>query len=108
MPKSNAILDCSPIEAAGHVIPQSYVPVSVSQFMDNLLAENDTLVNPPVKTNVPRDDVCKEPSLRSVLSDPISGAFLEDAMVVSCGHSFGGLMLRRVLEMVGTSLLRFY
>ncbi|EOA30256.1 hypothetical protein CARUB_v10013378mg [Capsella rubella] len=99
MPKSNAILDCSPIEAAGHVIPQSYVPVSVSQFMDNLLAENDTIVNPPVKTNVPRDDVCKEPSLRSVLSDPISGAFLEDAMVVSCGHSFGGLMLRRVLEM---------
>lgn len=52
MPKSNAILDCSPIEAAGHVIPQSYVPVSVSQFMDNLLAENDTLVSPPVKTNV--------------------------------------------------------
>ncbi|XP_010466153.1 PREDICTED: uncharacterized protein LOC104746391 [Camelina sativa] len=99
MPKSNAILDCSPIEAAGHVIPQSYVPVSVSQFMDNLLAENDTPVNPPVKTSVPRDDVCKEPSLRSVLSDPISGAFLEDAMVVSCGHSFGGLMLRRVLEM---------
>jgi hypothetical protein len=29
----------------------------------------------------------------------VSGAFLEDAMVVSCGHSFGGLMLRRVLEM---------
>ncbi|ESQ47898.1 hypothetical protein EUTSA_v10020435mg [Eutrema salsugineum] len=99
MPKSNAILDCSPIEAAGHVIPQSYVPVSVSQFMDNLLAENDTPVSPLVKTSVSRDDVCKEPSLRSVLSDPISGAFLEDAMVVSCGHSFGGLMLRRVLEM---------
>ncbi|CAH2053268.1 unnamed protein product [Thlaspi arvense] len=147
MPKSSAILDCSPIEAAGHVIPHSYVPVSVSQFMDNLLAENDTLVSPPVKTNfyanttqiyllpltfgiemdieernlknhihgahglmsrdlllncgyqVSRDDVCKEPSLRSVLSDPISGAFLEDAMVVSCGHSFGGLMLGRVLEM---------
>lgn len=30
----------------------------------------------------------------------LSGAFLEDAMVVSCGHSFGGLMLRRVLDMV--------
>ncbi|KAL0719134.1 hypothetical protein Bca4012_068458 [Brassica carinata] len=103
MPKSNAILDCSPVEAAGHVIPQSYVPVSVSQFMDNLLAENETPVTPPVKTNVlcqvSRDDVSKEPSLRSVLSDPISGAFLEDAIVVSCGHSFGGLMLRRVLEM---------
>lgn len=52
MPKSNAILDCSPIEAAGHIIPQSYVPVSVSQFMDNLLAENDTLVSPPMKTIV--------------------------------------------------------
>uniref|UniRef100_A0A1J3JIP9 U-box domain-containing protein 62 n=1 Tax=Noccaea caerulescens TaxID=107243 RepID=A0A1J3JIP9_NOCCA len=99
MPKSNAILDCSPIEAAGHIIPQSYVPVSVSQFMDNLLAENDTVVSPPMKTFVSRDDVCKEPSLRSILSDPISGAFLEDASVVSCGHSFGGLMLRRVLEM---------
>ncbi|CAN8268991.1 unnamed protein product [Cochlearia groenlandica] len=104
MPKSNAILDCSPIEAAGHIIPQSYVPVSVSQFMDNLLAENETPLIPPVKTNVSRNDVYKEPSLRSVLSDPISGAFLEDAMVVSCGHSFGGLMLRRVLEMSRCSL----
>lgn len=36
-----------------------------------------------------------------------SGAFLEDASVVSCGHSFGGLMLRRVLEMVGVGILRF-
>lgn len=31
-----------------------------------------------------------------------SGAFLEDAMFVSCGHSFGGIMLRRVIEMVST------
>ncbi|XP_010557562.1 PREDICTED: uncharacterized protein LOC104826520 [Tarenaya hassleriana] len=99
MPKSNAVLDCSPIEAAGYVIPQSYVPVSASQFMDDLLGEDDGLANAPVKANVARDDASKEPSLRSVLSDPISGAFLEDAMAVSCGHSFGGLMLRRVLEM---------
>ncbi|MQL78487.1 hypothetical protein Taro_010904 [Colocasia esculenta] len=28
-----------------------------------------------------------------------SGAFLEDAVVVSCGHSFGGDMLKKVLEM---------
>lgn len=34
-----------------------------------------------------------------------SGAFLEDAMVVTCGHSFGGLMLRRVLEVVGVGFL---
>lgn len=29
-----------------------------------------------------------------------SGAFLEDAMVLQCGHSFGGLMLKKVIEMV--------
>lgn len=28
------------------------------------------------------------------------GAFLEDAMFVSCGHSFGGMMLRKVIELV--------
>lgn len=39
MPQGNAILDCSPIAAAGHVIPQSYVPISVSQFMDDLSTE---------------------------------------------------------------------
>ncbi|CDP20246.1 unnamed protein product [Coffea canephora] len=33
MPQGNAILDCSPIATAGHVIPQSYVPISVTQFM---------------------------------------------------------------------------
>lgn len=41
MPQGNATLDCSPIRAAGHVIPQSYVPISVSQFMDDLSAEDD-------------------------------------------------------------------
>lgn len=39
MPQGNAILDCSPIAAAGHAVPQSYVPISVSQFMDDLAAE---------------------------------------------------------------------
>lgn len=45
MPQGNAVLDCSPIAAAGHVIPQSYVPISVSQFMDDLSAEEDILLN---------------------------------------------------------------
>lgn len=31
---------------------------------------------------------------------PFRGAFLEDAMFVSCGHSFGGMMLRKVIEIV--------
>lgn len=46
MPQSNAILDCSPIAAAGHVIPQSYQPISVSQFMDDLSAEEDVCNHP--------------------------------------------------------------
>ncbi len=33
-----------------------------------------------------------------------SGAFLEDAVVVSCGHSFGGQMLRRVMETVSRTI----
>jgi len=39
-----------------------------------------------------------------------SGAFLEDAVVVSCGHSFGGFMLKRVMETVRNSNmhLNFY
>ncbi|KAF8015344.1 hypothetical protein BT93_H0989 [Corymbia citriodora subsp. variegata] len=98
MPQSNAVLDCSPIAAAGHVIPQSYVPVSVSQFMDDLSAEEDALCPNPENVCVPGNNSNKEPTLRSVLSDPLSGAFLEDAVVVSCGHSFGGFMLKRVLE----------
>lgn len=98
MPQSNAVLDCSPIAAAGHVIPQSYVRVSVSQFMDDLSAEEDALCPNPENVCVPGNNSNKEPTLRSVLSDPISGAFLEDAVVVSCGHSFGGFMLKRVIE----------
>ncbi|KAM2329782.1 uncharacterized protein LOC126608716 [Malus sylvestris] len=98
MPQGNAILDCSPVAAAGHVIPHSYVPISVSQFMDDLSAEEDVLGSRSDNTYVARNNLNKEPSLRSVLSDPLSGSFLEDAMLVSCGHSFGGLMLRRVIE----------
>ena len=33
-----------------------------------------------------------------------SGAFLDDAMVVSCGHSFGGLMLRKVIDTVSRTI----
>ncbi|XAR53207.1 hypothetical protein NMG60_11021663 [Bertholletia excelsa] len=98
MPQGNAILDCSPIAAAGHIVPQSYVPISVSQFMDDLSAETDVMCNHSDNVYVPQDHLNREPSLRSVLSDPLSGAFLEDAVVVSCGHSFGGLLLRKVLE----------
>lgn len=104
MPQSNAILDCSPIAAAGHVIPQSYVPISVSQFMDDLSAEEDMACNRSDSAYEIRSNLNQEPSLRSILSDPLSGVFLEDAMVVSCGHSFGGHMLRKVIEASRCSL----
>lgn len=42
---------------------------------------------------------CGDVSLRHVLSDTISGLLMEDAMVTSCGHSFGISGLRRVMEM---------
>lgn len=104
MPQSNAILDCSPIAAAGHVIPQSYVPITVSQFMDDLSAEEDMACNRSDSAYETRSNLNQEPSLRSILSDPLSGVFLEDAMVVSCGHSFGGHMLRKVTETSRCSL----
>uniref|UniRef100_A0A7N0UIY6 PUB 62/63 C-terminal domain-containing protein n=1 Tax=Kalanchoe fedtschenkoi TaxID=63787 RepID=A0A7N0UIY6_KALFE len=99
MPHNSAVLDCSPIAAAGHVIPQCYVPISVSQFLEDLNSEEDPSARPADRDNsVAGIDFNTEPSLRSVLSDPLSGTFLEDAMLVSCGHSFGGIMLRRVVE----------
>eukprot|EP01018_Ginkgo_biloba_P011355 Gb_13676 [translate_table: standard] len=98
MPQSNAILDCSPISEAGHVIPQSYGPISVSQFMDDLIAEEAGMSNGSESPLETRRNQIQEPSLRTVLSDPFSGAFLEDALVARCGHSFGGTMLRKVYE----------
>ncbi|KAH0712396.1 hypothetical protein KY289_008355 [Solanum tuberosum] len=35
---------------------------------------------------------------------PSFGTFLEDAMFVPCGHSFGGLMLKRVIDMARCTL----
>ncbi|CAH9105054.1 unnamed protein product [Cuscuta europaea] len=99
MPQSNAVLDCSPIKAAGHVIPQSYIPISVSQFLDDISAEEDIFCNRTDNAyQVSQGNLNKEQSLRSVLSDPLTGTYMEDATYVSCGHSFGGLMLRRVVE----------
>jgi hypothetical protein len=39
MPHANAVLDCSPVLAAGHYIRQIYQPIPASQFMDDLCAE---------------------------------------------------------------------
>lgn len=61
MPQGNAILDCSRIAAAGHVIPQSYGPISVSQFMDELSAEEDVFCSRSDNTYV--SSILKQPIL---------------------------------------------
>ncbi|KAG6552141.1 hypothetical protein Mapa_006450 [Marchantia paleacea] len=39
-----------------------------------------------------------EPSLRRILSDPITGQLMDDASIFGCGHSFGNAGLARVME----------
>ncbi|KAG6557200.1 hypothetical protein Mapa_001127 [Marchantia paleacea] len=47
-----------------------------------------------LKEKAPLVELC----LRSVLCDPMTGSFLEDAMVAQCGHSFGGGGLKQVMD----------
>ncbi|KAG6500538.1 hypothetical protein ZIOFF_040386 [Zingiber officinale] len=39
-------------------------------------------------------------TLRTQLSDPTTGALMDDAMILSCGHSFGNSGMQRVYKMV--------
>ncbi|KAI3757776.1 hypothetical protein L6452_05319 [Arctium lappa] len=38
-------------------------------------------------------------SLRAILSDPLTGALMDDAMILSCGHSFGSGGMQHVMKM---------
>ncbi|KAJ4978633.1 hypothetical protein NE237_009413 [Protea cynaroides] len=38
-------------------------------------------------------------SLRAILSDPLTGALMDDAMILPCGHSFGSGGMQHVLRM---------
>ncbi|XP_061368060.1 U-box domain-containing protein 62 [Gastrolobium bilobum] len=38
-------------------------------------------------------------SLRAILSDPVTGALMDDAMILPCGHSFGGGGIQHVIRM---------
>ncbi|GAB4832061.1 hypothetical protein Ancab_006081 [Ancistrocladus abbreviatus] len=38
-------------------------------------------------------------SLRAILSDPVTGALMDDAMILPCGHSFGAGGIQRVIRM---------
>ncbi|KAK2982410.1 hypothetical protein RJ640_026253 [Escallonia rubra] len=39
-------------------------------------------------------------SLRAILADPLTGALMEDAVILPCGHSFGGGGMQHVIRMV--------
>ncbi|XP_027190606.1 uncharacterized protein [Cicer arietinum] len=38
-------------------------------------------------------------SLRAILSDPVTGTLMDDAMILPCGHSFGGGGIQHVIRM---------
>lgn len=38
-------------------------------------------------------------SLRAILSDPLTGALMDDAMILPCGHSFGSGGIQHVMKM---------
>lgn len=38
-------------------------------------------------------------SLRAILSDPVTGALMDDAMILPCGHSFGAGGMQHVIRM---------
>ncbi|XP_021626214.1 U-box domain-containing protein 62 isoform X2 [Manihot esculenta] len=38
-------------------------------------------------------------SLRAILSDPVTGALMDDAMILPCGHSFGAGGIQHVIRM---------
>lgn len=45
--------------------------------------------------------VCGDPgeTLRAIFSDPITGALMDDAVILPCGHSFGGGGIQQVIKM---------
>ncbi|XP_050385088.1 U-box domain-containing protein 62-like isoform X2 [Argentina anserina] len=49
-----------------------------------------------------KDALCSSESgdsLRAILSDPVTGALMDDAMILPCGHSFGGGGVQQVIRM---------
>lgn len=64
-----------------------------------LEAGDDALALVPVeKTTSSSADQHAEPPLRVLLSDPLTGDLMEDAMLLPCGHSFGSGGVQRVLQ----------
>eukprot|EP00250_Pteridium_aquilinum_P005156 c15294_g1_i1 orf=43-780(+) len=73
--------------------PQPAPTKPTSQFSDGSLA-----LVPVQKTSPSSTGQHAEPPLRVLLSDPLTGALMDDAMLLPCGHSFGSGGIHRILQ----------
>ncbi|KAL0359106.1 UNVERIFIED_CONTAM: U-box domain-containing protein 62 [Sesamum angustifolium] len=70
-------------------------PSSSSRQKDNLVMENGCGFSGRKEGSYLCDS---GESLRAILSDPITGMLMEDAMILPCGHSFGSSGIQKLLE----------
>ncbi|KAL3650351.1 hypothetical protein CASFOL_006754 [Castilleja foliolosa] len=71
-------------------------PSSSSGQKDILMLENVCGFSGSKESSYRSD--CRE-SLRVILSDPITGILMEDAMILPCGHSYGSSGIQQVVRM---------
>ncbi|XP_061997076.1 U-box domain-containing protein 62-like [Rosa rugosa] len=65
-------------------------------------AQKDLVVENGCGFSGRKDALCSSESgdpLRAILSDPVTGALMDDAMILPCGHSFGGGGVQQVIRM---------
>ncbi|KAL2248983.1 UNVERIFIED_CONTAM: U-box domain-containing protein 62 [Sesamum indicum] len=71
-------------------------PSSSSRQKDNLVMENGCGFSGRKEGSYLCDS---GESLRAILSDPITGMLMEDAMILTCGHSFGSGGIQQIVRM---------
>ncbi|CAI5938139.1 unnamed protein product, partial [Closterium sp. NIES-64] len=101
MPRPSAVIDCAVLAHAGHAVPAAMrESVCAGAFMDALgpSASAADLGSSDRESSLAVSCKLEKSSLASMVSDPVSGSLLEDAMVAQCGHSFGGATLARVMD----------
>ncbi|CAI5485965.1 unnamed protein product [Closterium sp. Naga37s-1] len=101
MPRPSAVIDCAVLAHAGHAVPAAMrESVCAGAFMDALApsASAADLGGADRESSLAVSCKLEKSSLASMVSDPVSGSLLEDAMVAQCGHSFGGATLARVMD----------
>ncbi|GJP40138.1 hypothetical protein CLOM_g24422, partial [Closterium sp. NIES-68] len=99
MPRPTAAIDCSPLVQAGHVVLSAMRDiVYAGSFLESLSSFAHDAGSDSKESSMAVACKLEKASLSSMVVDPASGALLEDAMIASCGHSFGGATLSRVID----------